>query len=384
MKLIYIANARIPTEKAHGKQIVKTCEAFAKKDVVVELWLPKRKNTEGLPFDYYGVSKKFLIKKIPSLDLYDFFLPWPKFFHLLALILQEGSFCVSLLFAPQKDAIIYTRSLIAAIIYKFLRGKNVFYEIHNLTENKHRLRFYALLYRQLDGIILISNGLKNALSSFELPNILVSPDGVDPKEFLKITKEKSRKLLNLAPKDIVVAYSGSFHQRKGVYTLAQSAKLLKGEPIRFIFVGGTKDGDLEAMENYLSRNSIQNVTLTGFVAPNRVPLYLRAADILVLPSSGMQRESREFTSPMKLFEYLAAGVPIVASDTLANSEILIHGVNAYLVKPDSPKALATGIQTILKNKSLAVKISKEARKQSSSFSWDNRVSKLLDFMSDSL
>ncbi|MCH7883412.1 hypothetical protein IIA95_03290, partial [Patescibacteria group bacterium] len=70
MKLIYIANARIPTEKAHGIQIMKTCEAFADNGAEIELVVPWRFNPiKNDPFEYYDVKRVFKIVKIPSLDL---------------------------------------------------------------------------------------------------------------------------------------------------------------------------------------------------------------------------------------------------------------------------------------------------------------------------
>ncbi|MBU1557858.1 hypothetical protein KKC45_02755 [Patescibacteria group bacterium] len=73
MKITYIANIRIPTEKAHGIQIMKMCEAFANEGHNVELIVPKRiNNLKKNPFRYYGVQENFKIKKLPTLDLIKF------------------------------------------------------------------------------------------------------------------------------------------------------------------------------------------------------------------------------------------------------------------------------------------------------------------------
>ena len=70
MKIIYIANVRMPTEKAHGIQIMKMCEAFSLAEFEVELVVPWRFNKiEENAFDFYGVKRNFKIKKIFSLDL---------------------------------------------------------------------------------------------------------------------------------------------------------------------------------------------------------------------------------------------------------------------------------------------------------------------------
>ncbi len=69
MRILYIANIRLPTEKAHGVQIAKMCEAFVLQGVEVELVVPTRRThiTEN-PFAYYGVKKVFSIKRIFTFD----------------------------------------------------------------------------------------------------------------------------------------------------------------------------------------------------------------------------------------------------------------------------------------------------------------------------
>jgi len=70
MKIIYLANFRMPTERAHGVQTMKMCEAFAKAGLEVELVLPRRfTSIKANPFDYYAVTQNFRIKKLPVLDL---------------------------------------------------------------------------------------------------------------------------------------------------------------------------------------------------------------------------------------------------------------------------------------------------------------------------
>ncbi len=107
MKLLYIANARIPTEKAHGLQIIKMCEAFVRQGVDVELVVPFRKHVKALKdkntFEYYGVGKKFKIRKLPVPDLIVFvnFLPIKislALFHIHALIFSLASLLIDFSF----------------------------------------------------------------------------------------------------------------------------------------------------------------------------------------------------------------------------------------------------------------------------------------------
>ena len=68
-KIYYVANIRLPTEKAHGVQIMKMCEAFARRGAVVELVVPNRRtHIAGDPFDYYGVEENFSITRLSVID----------------------------------------------------------------------------------------------------------------------------------------------------------------------------------------------------------------------------------------------------------------------------------------------------------------------------
>ncbi len=110
-------------------------------------------------------------------------------------------------------------------------------------------------------------------------------------------------------------------------------------------------------------------------APGEVAGLLREADMLVLPNRATS-VSANYTSPLKLFEYLAAGRPIVASDLPALVEILRDRENAWLVPPDDPAALAAALDALARDKTLAVKLAKAAFDSAAAYSWDARAERL--------
>jgi glycosyltransferase involved in cell wall biosynthesis len=116
------------------------------------------------------------------------------------------------------------------------------------------------------------------------------------------------------------------------------------------------------------------------VPPDEVPLYLRAADVLVLPNSGRFAISRHYTSPMKLFEYMAAGRPMVASDLPSLREVLNHEENALLVPPEDPKALAQAIIRLLTDPSLKDRLVASAAGNVIRYGWPQRAMGILEFM----
>ncbi len=89
---------------------------------------------------------------------------------------------------------------------------------------------------------------------------------------------------------------------------------------------------------------------------------------------------RLFTSPMKLFEYMAAKIPIVASDFPSMREILENGKTAVLVESSNPKALAEGIEKILTDREFARRISEQAYEKVKNFSWEKRAEKIAVFL----
>jgi glycosyltransferase involved in cell wall biosynthesis len=121
------------------------------------------------------------------------------------------------------------------------------------------------------------------------------------------------------------------------------------------------------------------VLFHGQVSPREVRVHLQEAAVAVLPLT-QDLISASFTSPLKLFEYMAAGVPIVASDLPSTREILTPEVNAVLVPPNNPQALAAGIQRVLEDRDLANRIAQKALEDVMQFSWKKRAEKIIIFL----
>lgn len=373
MKLIYIANARIPTEKAHGIQIAKMCEAFALADLEVNLVLPWRFNPiKTNIFEYYGVRNNFRVKKIFSLDL----APWeiPK----ICFWVQYLTFAISVFFYLlfKKADIFYSRDSSLLFLLGFLK-KNLVFEAHTFPKN---FFLHRGVLKNSKSIVVITRKLKESMmeKGISEDKILVVPDGVDLDEFdIEITKTEARKKLNL-PLDKnkkIALYAGHLYKWKGAQSLFEAAKFLD-EDIVVVFVGGTKEDE----EQFRKKNKeLRNVLILGHRPYSKIPLYLKAADVLVLPNSTQGKISQFWTSPMKMFEYMASQRPIIASDLPSIREILNEN-NAFLVKPDNPQDLAEGIKTALKNPDFSVKISGQAYQDVQKYSWQKRAKNILEFI----
>jgi glycosyltransferase involved in cell wall biosynthesis len=104
--------------------------------------------------------------------------------------------------------------------------------------------------------------------------------------------------------------------------------------------------------------------------------YQVAADVLLAPY-GQELTWAGYTSPLKIFEYLAAGRPIVASHLPVLSEVLSHGVDAWLVELASADALAAGVRRVLSTPRLAADLARGAREAAPAHTWEARAGAIL-------
>jgi glycosyltransferase involved in cell wall biosynthesis len=202
-------------------------------------------------------------------------------------------------------------------------------------------------------IVVVSRALEQQLMEVGVPahRILVNQNAVDPEWFHPdCGGEKLRRELGFRSGDIVVCFVGTFSYWHGVTVLEQAIEsLLKtqstGAPLKFLLVG---DGPFapqirSALELRVRQGS---VIFAGSVPHSSVRVHLDAADILVSPHVPMPGGTPFFGSPTKLFEYMAMGKAIAASELDQISEVLEHGRTALLVKPGDPGELAQAIEAL--------------------------------------
>ena len=375
MKILYIANIRLPTEKAHGIQIMKMCEAFAGLGHEIELVVPWRFNwIKTEPFEYYGVKKNFKITKLPSLDTV-----W---LGRIGFWVQSFTFAeVSVWYALFKKAdIVYSRDELSLFNLGFFK-KNLFWEAHD-----GRLNFIIKnIIKRCAGIITITEGLKDfyARNGTAREKIFVAPDGVDLEKFtINLNKKECRERFSLPQNKKIIMYTGHLYDWKGSDILLETAREFESKNSEseslFVFVGGTKK-DIEIFKSKAESVKLSNIKILGHKPHYDIPYYLKAADVLVLPNRGDNDISRRYTSPMKLFEYMASGNPIVASDLPSIREIL-NETNAVLVKPDDSKELADGVIKVLRDDDLSGKISKQALEDIKEYTWQKRADKIISFI----
>lgn len=365
MKINYITDIRLPTVRASGYAIMKMCEKFSENGVTVDLVVPARKNNEDVenPFNFYKIKKNFSIRKVFSIDLLGRTIKFGEIFYWVDFFVFL--FFIKLTNRIDKDDIIYTRDYLIPIV--FSKKYFICLELHNIPSNKF---LFNLVTKNIKLFVVLNKYIKDELikSGISENKIIIASSGVDIKEFdIDVNKEEARKKLNLPILKKIVVYTGHLYSWKGVDTLVQTARNLPD--IIFVFVGGVEPEITEFENKY---NDLKNIIIIPFMSRSIIPLYLKSADILVLPNSKKENISKYYTSPLKLFEYMASAKPIIASSLPSIREILDES-NSVLVESDSVEALTQSIDNLISNNDLQESISKKAKQDVVKYDWYNRA-----------
>lgn len=407
MNILYIANARLPTEKAHGYQICQMCQAFTDNGASLLLLHPKRRNPlerQGPVdiVDYYGLRRTIDHQSLGSLDFFQAALRSPLFQQKLdwvAHVIQASTFVLSawrhtraIHRAEGGNGVIYTRDLplvrlLRAGIPKNLRER-VFVEVHTLSEKEDRRRRQARALSECAGVICTTEVMKRQLIDLGVPGdrLMVAPDAVDFDTFdSDLTRDAARENVGFPKDRLMAVFVGRFHtmgMEKGIPEIIEAAKhLVKEFPtLDFLFVGGPLDrvGPYEALIADLGLPR-ERFVFVDRQPVRRVPYYLKASDILLMPHPRTLFYEK-YVSPLKLFEYMTARRPIIASSLPAIEEILADGRNALLSPPGDVSAIAENIRRALTDKKLADDLSAQAYQDVRAYGWPARAKSILEFI----
>lgn len=207
--------------------------------------------------------------------------------------------------------------------------------------------------------------------------ILVAHNGADPRRMgARLGKAEARRLVGLPEERPIALYAGRVNRRKGLETLLEMARLRPH--VSFLIVGSEGHGSVER-----AAAAHPNVRVVAWQEPGRLAPWLYAADVLLIPPARAPLEKhRNCVLPIKLFQYLAAGRPILAPVSPDTAELLEDGVNALLTPPDDINAAIAAVDRILNDPGLAARLADEARRAGERLTWDARAGKILSFLRD--
>jgi len=372
LRLGYVARSRVPSDQANSLQVMKMCAAFAAHVQAVDLIIPFRwddwraARTEGTSlWESYALTQRFRITRV----LYPH---WGDRFEV-----RGFSLATTARAAVRRYDLVYSRDVWTA--YWLARmGRPVAFEAHNLAEEQRYPVWHAMLHmKSLRGVFCITGALAEAYADAGAPRerLHVLPDGVDLERFNSpLAKDEARRRLGLPLDTPIICHSGHLYPGRGG---EETIEALAGLPQAVLVMVGGRAEDIARLQALAARLGVaERVIFTGQVPNSAVPAYLWAADVLVMPYTS-QTPTVRYMSPLKMFEYMAAGRPIVATDFPVVREVLHDGETAVLVMPDNEQTLREGIARLLENEAEGKSLGERAQAAVIPYAWDSRANAVL-------
>lgn len=370
--IYYVFSGRFPSEKAHALYTAYVCDSFARLNYSVTLVVPRRFGRSLQSYDtFFSIEPRFKVVYVPTVDIYFTGLTS------IAFYVQYFSFTffsvVYTLIRAPKRAIVFSNESVPSLLLA-LCGRRVVYEMHDYP-GKAKL-FFKLLMQKVYAVVTQNVWKRDRLvSEFNVAEtkVIVEHNAIDPTLFIShANRGDVRTKLQLQQEAFVVLYTGQLLPWKGVDTLARAFVSLPENCIG-VFIGGS----FEQIESFSRRHALNTrIRVLGYKPHKEIPLWLSAADCLVLPNTAKEAISSTYTSPMKLFEYMASGVPIVASD-IPSVRSVVSEREVLFTPPDDPEELRAKILYVYEHCAESTEKAKNAQQTVSFYTWEKRAVRIV-------
>lgn len=377
MKIACIASSSIPSATANSIQVMKVCQALQQVGGAVRLWVPGEPSADWAQLaDFYGLTTFFEVDWVRASRFWKRYdLAWKS----VELAQSWGA------------GLIYTWMLQSAVLALW-RGLPVILELHDRPSGRVGPRLFREFIRHpgRKRLLVITEALLERIQQeyrWSPPQgvVQIAPNGTELERYENLPQpEEARRQLGL-PQMPTVVYSGSFYAGRGLDLLLHLARNFPS--VTFLWIGG-RPQDVAGWKKRLADMGLENVLLTGFVENSRLPLFQAAGDVLLMPyeraiagSSG--GNSAEICSPMKMFDYLACGRPILASDLPVFHEVLNEN-NAVFCPPQDAALWSKALESLLADADKRQRLGEQARADSARYTWRERAGHALaDFLMNS-
>lgn len=239
--------------------------------------------------------------------------------------------------------------------------------------------FFKLLlnwfHHKLDGRIAVSNSAKDFVCHCFPADYRIIPNGIDWEHF---SKPPAEPLTKFKDGKFNILFVGRLEKRKGLIYLLKAFSVIKEKypNTRLIIVGpGTRLR--KAFEKFIVQNNIADVTFTGFIPYQELPAYYNTADLFCAPSTGGE------SFGIVLLEAMAAGKPIIASNIEGYLSVLASGEEGLLVPPQDVSALADGIEKLMADRELRLKMGEKGKLKAEQYAWHRVADKVMDYYLES-
>lgn len=373
MKIACISTSIIPATTANSIQVMKVCQALAQEGNTVRLYTPGKTISAWDDLAArYGLQTPFEVCWLPSLQ---------------ALKRYDFAFAALRKARGWGADLIYTWTPQAATPAA-RQGYPVVLEVHDRPMGRLGPALFRGFLRQpgRKRLLVITRALQGILerqfgSELDEGIVRLAPNGVELERYTSLPDAPTARGQLGLPERTTAVYTGHFYAGRGMGLLADLAKAFP--QVGFLWVGGRPD-DGKNWQARLDADAVHNVTLTGFVDNRCLPLYQAAGDFLLMPyeraitgSSG--GNSAEFCSPMKMFDYLASGRVILASDLPVIHEVL-NEENAVLCPPENLPAWQAALAALLADPERCQRLGRKARRDAARYTWRERAQRALEGM----
>jgi glycosyltransferase involved in cell wall biosynthesis len=406
MRVLYLGSTDLPQPKARAIQIVHTCHALARAGADVTLVAGRRgRRGPRSALRDYGLAPHPRLRLIrvpiaripptaPPKVLAWFTRVWQMSYLAGLMAILPGEL------AARRPDVIFARDLRTARLAvgpARAVGARLVFEVHGLpsfevaqragranlpTSEVGRLRSLEQdVFDRADLIVTITECARQ---------ILIDDYRVLPARVRTVADGTTLRPVEIVPTRAAlpadapaIYYVGQLYPWKGAGLVVEVAARVP--EARFVIVGGMPNGergdpDVDALQRRAQALGISDrVDLRGYLPYRQVAEELAQARAALLPLPD-EPVARYFTSPLKLFDYMAAGVPIVSSNLPALCEVLRHEDNALLAEAGNADAFAAAIRRLLADPPLATRLGHQARVDVARYSWDARAAALLSFL----
>lgn len=402
MKIAVISSGEIPSQWAHSINTMEHAQGFYKLGYDIEVLTVERFLETQMKFklkniqEFYDINQKIKIKYFKENFLL-YFKNFSLFRHFLIKLYKyvpniknflDPEKKISNYCKKNKIDITYCRTY-RATYYNIINKIPTIFETHTPFVKKPDLQNIIKLSKSkyFIGLITISNILKNKFIHQGVPKekILVLEDAVDLEKFDNITKSKEelRRDLGLPLNKKIVMYCGSLKPGKGIESILKTAMNFD-QNVQFFIVGG-KPKEKKYWKKKSEKFKIKNIIFVGFVKHKLIPKYLKSADLLFMPYDTNERNyimDINTTSPIKLFEYMAAKKPIISTKIPTIEKIIQHKKEAFLAKSGAINEIVEIIKMLLLNDALAKNIAKNSYEKVKDYTYKKRCQLILKELSN--
>lgn len=371
MKIAVITNSRIPSLTANSIQAMKVVQAMMTLGHEIRMFAPR----ETDPASRDELASHYGLRLVPDI------IHLPSIPHLKRLDFILHAQRAASRFKPD---LIYTW-LPQSAASGLWSGYPVVLEMHADVSGRMGAwwmrRFWKASGRRR--MTVTTTALKKALErtsgiKFANDEVLVAPNGVELEKYQNLPDPATAREQLQLPQGLTAGFTGHIYPGRGADLLFGLAQHMP--QVNFLWVGGTPEL-VERWRAKLSLAKITNVTMTGFIRHELIPLHQSAADILLMPysrsiSASSGQDIAEVINPMKMFEYMASSRAIVSADIPSIREVLNEN-NAVFCTPDDLEDWKAKIESLLGDERHRKSLASQARRDVEQLTWEKRAARIL-------